>query len=50
MNGRTAKLIRKFAKLLKLKNDNDIKRVWYSGNAKERTVLRKEMQRAVHAG
>jgi|ETNvirnome_2_300_1030623.scaffolds.fasta_scaffold00731_19 hypothetical protein len=50
MNGRTAKLIRKFTKILKLKNDNDVKRVWYSGNAEERSILRKEMQRAVGAG
>ena len=48
MNGKTAKLIRRFAKEVKLENTRNIKRLWMRGNHKERGVLRKEMECTVN--
>jgi|1_EtaG_2_1085319.scaffolds.fasta_scaffold00120_59 hypothetical protein len=47
MNGKIAKLIRKFAKKVHLKSTRGIKRVWQSGNQKERAALRKELQATI---
>ena len=49
MNEKTAKLIRRFAKTMKLKDTREVKRIWFQGNHRQRTTLRKEMKQAINA-